>query len=212
MKYVGTFKVDQYSGQGTIEYADGATYAGAWARGVREGQGKLTSPDGNVFEGEWLAGQFVQGTIVFASRSNPAAAMRYEGAFKDGVPSGIGTMIYKNGTYSGSWLHGRYHGQGQYRGSDGEEYTGDWVAGQRSGRGDMSRPRSGDPGALIRYVGEFKDNAPHGEGTMHFANGARYTGGVMNYKPHGYGELLRPDGRYVRGRFDQSRPIGEDPR
>ena len=49
-----------------------------------------------------------------------------------------------------------------------------------------------------RYVGEFKDNRPHGQGTETYSNGAKYVGDYKDNKWHGQGILTLPTGeKYV---------------
>jgi hypothetical protein len=212
VRYVGTFKANVADGRGTMEYKDGSRYEGGWVRGRRSGDGKLTQATGTTVEGNWADNHPVQATIRFAPAQSPGAAVRYTGSFKDGKFSGHGTMDYANGgTYTGGWLDGLRHGQGHLSGANGEIYQGGWERDARSGRGDWTLPRSQDPGAMVRYVGEFKNNQPNGQGTIEWANGARYVGLVVNNRPHGYGELRRPDGVVQRGTFDQSRPVSEGP-
>ena len=68
------------NGYGTITYANGRTYTGAFKDGRRHGQGTYTFPNGNKFTG----------------------------AFKDGLANGQGTLTFANGTkYTGEFKAGR---------------------------------------------------------------------------------------------------------
>lgn len=189
VKYTGDFVKGRPSGQGTMWFADGGSYAGQWVNGQREGRGKFTGPNGNSVDGEWAANKPVRATIINLPSDNPLAIARYVGTLKDGLFSGTGTMTLVSG----------------------ETYQGEWQFGKRHGRGELSLP-SREPGALVKYVGEFRDNLPNGQGVLEWNNGARYVGGVADRKPHGQGEMRRPDGTIRRGIFDKSRPVGEDPR
>ncbi|KPI90679.1 hypothetical protein ABL78_0115 [Leptomonas seymouri] len=78
--------------------------------------------------------------------------------------------------YEGMWKDGRPHGHGVMTvpGNDGYEYTGDYVDGQRSGRGRCCFAN----GRI--YDGEWKDDEMNGLGTVHGAPGVddykEYTG------------------------------------
>ena len=41
----------------------------------------------------------------------------------------------------------------------------------------------------IKYVGEFKDGEPHGQGTFTEANGSKYVGEYKDGREHGQGTL-----------------------
>lgn len=189
VKYTGDFVRGRQSGNGTMWYADGSSYTGQWANGLREGRGRHTGTRGESTEGDWLAGRPVHATVVLPPSTNPDAPARYVGTFKDGAYSGQGKMTLVSGAV----------------------YDGEWQSGKRHGRGELTMPATG-PGSLIKYRGEFRDNVAAGQGVLEWNNGARYVGSVSEQKPHGPGELRRPDGQVRRGIFDKSRPIGEDPR
>jgi hypothetical protein len=212
VRYVGEFRANAPNGRGVMEYRDGARYSGEWVEGKRRGEGKLAHQNGTTVEGQWADDHPVQATIRYAPSDNPGSALSYTGSFKDGKFSGNGTMNFANGgLYVGQWLDGARHGQGRLTGPGGEVYEGTWERNTRSGRGDWTLPRSNNPGAQVRYVGEFRDGMPNGQGTIEWANGARYSGSVANNRPHGYGELRRPDGVVQRGTFDQSRDVSQGP-
>ena len=44
------------------------------------------------------------------------------------------------------------------------------------------------------YVGEWKDNKMHGQGTYTYTNGDKYFGEFKDYKRHGQGTYTFPDG------------------
>ena len=85
---------------------------------------------------------------------------------KDG--RGRYTWAVSGAVYDGEWKDGRPHGSGVMTvpGADGYEYTGDFVDGQRSGRG-----RCHFANGRI-YDGEWKADEMNGSGTAHGAPGA----------------------------------------
>jgi len=60
----------------------------------------------------------------------------YDGQWKSGAKSGVGTVTYANGCkYQGSFAAGKYDGQGTMFYANGDIYTGEWVAGKKDGNG-----------------------------------------------------------------------------
>jgi hypothetical protein len=62
---------------------------------------------------------------------------KYQGEVENGVPNGLGFIIYPDGIwkggdkYVGEWIHRWKNGQGTFTWSDGEEYVGSWKNGTR---------------------------------------------------------------------------------
>ncbi len=51
----------------------------------------------------------------------------YKGDVKDGLPDGLGFLIYPSGDkYVGEWENGKWNGQGTYTWSDGRKFVGEW--------------------------------------------------------------------------------------
>jgi hypothetical protein len=90
------------SGQGQLQYEDGATYKGGFEEGRRSGQGVYTHPGG----------------------------IRYEGAFENGFMHGEGVLTSKDGrVYRGRFEEGAFHGEGTYSWPDGAIYEGTFYEG-----------------------------------------------------------------------------------
>ena len=52
---------------------------------------------------------------------------KYKGNVENGVPNGLGYLIYPNGSrYLGSWKKGKMSGQGSFTYPNGEKYVGEW--------------------------------------------------------------------------------------
>ena len=52
---------------------------------------------------------------------------KYKGSIENGVPNGLGYLIYPNGSrYLGSWKNGKMNGQGTFTYPNGEKYVGEW--------------------------------------------------------------------------------------
>ena len=66
---------------------------------------------------------------------------KYEGEIENGVPSGIGKIIYPNGEeYKGGWENGAKHGKGVANFPNGEIYNGKWKNGKMNGYGTYTFP------------------------------------------------------------------------
>ncbi len=74
---------------------------------------------------------------------------------------------------------------------NGYKYVGEFKDGMPSGQGTLIFPDGS------KYVGEFKDGMPNGQGTDTFANGDRYVGEWRNGLQNGQGIEYRADGTIV---------------
>lgn len=213
ISYTGEFKDGAFSGFGTLLQTSGISYTGTWINGRRNGRGKLVLADGGTYEGDFVNDRRTgHGILIFPPKTSTDAAMTYVGEFKDDIFNGEGTMTFKSGaSYVGNWSNGKRNGRGRYSAPSGETYDGDWLEDQKAGRGEHVLAKTNNPSALIRYVGDFRENAPNGRGTLTWGNGAEYVGEVQDARAHGHGELRRPDGSFVKGQFDKNRNIADGP-
>ncbi|MBF0127177.1 MAG: hypothetical protein HQM02_08190 [Magnetococcales bacterium] len=84
------------------------------------------------------------------------------------------------------------NGTGTYRFDNGEEYTGEWRAGQRHGTGTYTF-LNGE-----KYRGEWRNDRMEGKGVFTYQDGSRYEGGWQNNQRHGEGVLVQVNGdRYI---------------
>jgi hypothetical protein len=60
-----------------------------------------------------------------------------------------------------------------------------------------------------KYVGEFRNGEPHGQGTLSFPDGAKYVGEFSNGQPHGQGTTTDSDGSFFVGTFRDGRVFGQ---
>jgi len=58
-----------------------------------------------------------------------------------------------------------------------------------------------------KYVGEFKDDKFHGQGTYTFAKGDKYVGEHKDGKQHGQGTYTFADGTFEKGIYDMGELI-----
>ena len=59
------------------------------------------------------------------------------------------------------------------------------------------------------YVGEEKDDKPHGQGTLTFSDGSKYVGEWKDGKEHGHGTHTFPDGRKYVGEWKDGEEHGQ---
>jgi len=84
---------------------------------------------------------------------------------------------------------------GEFVGSGGGKYVGEWRSNQYDGWG-IYTAANGD-----RYAGQFKANQYQGRGSYHYANGERYLGEVKEGKKYGQGVLYAANGAAIEDGF-----------
>ncbi len=98
-KYVGEWKNDNRTGQGTYIHSSGEKYIGEFLNNKRNGQGYNTWADGS----------------------------KYVGQYKDNKRHGRGTFTWANGDkYEGEYKNDNRHGQGTYTWANGLKDVGEW--------------------------------------------------------------------------------------
>ena len=79
--------------------------------------------------------------------------------------------------------------------ADGEKYVGEWKDNRQHGQGTYTFADG------TKYVGEWNDGKMHGQGTFAFADGRKYVGEFKDNLGHGEGVLTHPDGTEFIGEF-----------
>ena len=195
-QYLGQWKKETAStgtwdGLGTIKFSDGSIYRGVSRKGQFEGKGHMCYSDGDIYHGEWSGGK-ANGKGTFISQKG----VLYEGSWKDDQYHGKGTewFSFKKGYYTGDFVDGQKTGKGKFS-MDGVIYEGDFVEGQFHGNGVYI---FGDESGRV-YEGEFYENQINGKGVMKWADGSEYVGAFVNGRMEGYGEWKTLDGSYYKG-------------
>lgn len=132
------------------------------------------------------------GVFVFKKRRH-----RFEGEFSEDNFNGYGIYVWQNERqyYEGEWRDGRHHGLGMFVKDGGIRYEGSFVNGKFLGNGFGKYP-NGD-----MYVGDWKDNAKHGEGMIYFEDGSQYKGSFVRGEIHGKGKIKYKNGDIYEGEF-----------
>ena len=80
-----------------------------------------------------------------------------------------------------------------------ENMLGNGRMGKQNSHGTVTPPYG-------KYVGEWKGNDFHGQGTFTYSNGDKYVGEWKDWKYHGQGTETYPDGRKYVGEFKDDEP------
>ena len=173
-------------------YPDGSVYEGESDAGVRSGKGKM----------EW---NNIPGV------SPPSAFVKYIGEWWKDIPHGRGIMYYADGSvYDGTWSNGTRQGNGvchwdttdmqhQYDQHADDEHQHQYTNIPHSHQGISTIPTdftesdgvvSVQNWNFLSYEGDWYQNVPHGQGTIHFQNGGKYSGALENGMVEGQGELI----------------------
>lgn len=92
----------------------------------------------------------------------------------------------KDAKYTGMWLAGKMHGQGELIWPDGRKYAGRFKQGQQHGHGVFTVKKDGTEEI---YDGQWSDGKMNGLGTIRYSNGDVYEGYFKDGKKHGHGVL-----------------------
>ncbi len=101
--YEGDFKDDDFDGKGVM-VEPGVRYDGAWKAGRKNGRGLLSTMNGDRYDGDFLDDAMTgKGMLVLSD------GRKYEGALKEGLPEGQGTLTDPAGTVNGTWKAGCFN-------------------------------------------------------------------------------------------------------
>ena len=241
-QHVGEYKNGKEHGHGTYRWADGDVYVGEFKDGEEHGHGTYTWADGDMYVGEHKGGtKHGHGTYLFGPNAGESAGGKYVGEYKDGqVWEGV--HYSASGKVQGTYSHGEWCEEceptasqlalvreidpshivgalppcptsgyfdncfGPYTDADGNKYVGEWKDDKRHGQG-TSTFADGD-----QYVGEFKDGEVHGHGTYLFGPNAgdfagdKYVGEFKDGMKHGHGTYTWADGDVYVGEWKDGNP------
>eukprot|EP00606_Chrysophyceae_sp_TOSAG23-5_P001114 GSChrysophyteH2.ASY1.ANO1.1766.1 assembled CDS len=217
--------------RGRKKFANLDVYDGEFLDGAKHGLGRLAVYCGDVYQGEFENNMF-HGTGIYTWSDHTieetgvvVTGKKYEGHWRDGKMHGKGAWILGKGqgSYSGEFDKGAYHGFGTLKCGNGDSFEGNWVRVMRQGKrhgkgrqtfgqgrgyyeGDWERDKPHGSGIRVysngsKFVGNLQDGEVHGDGTMFYANGDHFDGNFLNGFPYGEGKYTYSDGGYYDGEY-----------
>jgi hypothetical protein len=151
-RYVGEFRDNKRSGQGTLTFANGNQYVGEWSDGKENGQGTYTFAGGGKYVGDWrvtakeMGGALKRTLMGVATLGNGGTIKKMDEAGKPRsrgptdrnmlvnsrmIPNGQGAYSFPGGAnYVGQIKDGFYDGQGTYTSAEGWTQSGLWNRGK----------------------------------------------------------------------------------
>jgi hypothetical protein len=127
----------------------------------------------------------------------------YEGQWWYNTPTGAGTYTWNNGDkYQGEFLHGQRQGRGVLRSHRGWVYEGEWRNDKPHGKCTLTY------GDGTVFSGSFVNNARQGEGQTTLKNGDAYMCTYKEDKVHGSVVYVFANGDKATGSFQHGRPVG----
>lgn len=167
-RYEGDFVNGTFEGRGTMFYPDGARFYGEWSQNHKHGSGIFYSTDGREKRGTWAMGKPVDKPAGAPTHTNTTAQTNQSS------PPPRRNSIATNPNPAKPDITGLRNCAASYC---------------RSGRGYYDYPEGS------RWVGEFKNGHPFGQGVCYYANGDRYEGEWANNTPNGEGIMHFATGR-----------------
>ena len=132
----------------------------------------------------------------------------FTGTLKNGLYEGYGVLQFKNDErYEGHFHKGEYHGEGEWIAAansrnPGSSYKGTWNMGKRDGEGV-------DIQGCQVISGRFLNDKPHGYAEVILPNGDQYVGFFEHGKKEGQGAYTFKSGRIDKGLYKNNRFLGE---
>ncbi|MBL10100.1 MAG: hypothetical protein CL402_06230 [Acidiferrobacteraceae bacterium] len=131
----------------------------------------------------------------------------------------VENMEWRDGRYTGELSDGVPHGQGELDWNRSVEYRPGWkgseieVADEFLGQVRLGIDYDTDHhdytwDECAKYVGEFKQGHPDGEGTLTIMDGSTYVGQLKAGRWHGEGTWTHPDGDEISGQWKEGRVHG----
>ncbi len=116
--------------------------------------------------------------------------------------NGVHSETWDNGdTYTGNYVNGQRTGKGIYKWNTGASYEGDFVNAELDGKGTYIW-KNGD-----RYSGDWKDGSRTGKGTFTWADGTKYEGDFVDGKIEGEGIYTPVNGKILEGKFENNQLV-----
>lgn len=121
---------------------------------------------------------------------------------------GQGSFVYghNRGRYTGSFIHNQFHGYGERVYMTGASLSGTWVYGVFEGEGTLVNTTDIKSNSGSKYIGDFQNGHPCGDGIYLYADGSKYEGSVHRSLYFGKGSRTYSDGGSYEGEFIKTKP------
>lgn len=170
--------------------------------GVRKGT--LQLPEGR-YEGEIRNGKPHGKGKIYYEASDSKERMSYDGDWENGLRSGYGVLLYKDGRiYKGVWVNNSRSGKGTLFFPNGSRIEGTKAEGEWFGTVTMILVEG------EKYVGEWPAKGKIVDGIYYYKNGDRYEGGYNeNFDKHGLGKAYFANGDRFEGMYENGKENGK---
>ena len=146
-------------------------------------------PNGDSYEGQ-MRNEEKHGKGVYYYSEAEIYILKYDGYYEHDKKS-KGFCYFKNGAkYDGEFKEEIFEGKGSFYRDNQLQYSGDWMAGKKHGRGIYYYIN--DNTGRLKYEGEFKNDRSEGKGTFFDISG-RFEGEYIEGNPV-FGKRYRKDG------------------
>ncbi|KAF4736900.1 hypothetical protein FOZ63_010819, partial [Perkinsus olseni] len=135
----------------------GGTYHGQFKEGQKHGQGTYKFENGDVYSGRRHSVRRSSRVQLSAFRLGDLRPGRDNRFRVKSIRSVVNGLTGSNCFCVGDWCKGQKHGSGTYVYKDGSSLKGEWKEGSLL-TGTWTLPSG------LRYIGDFKENKPYGEG------------------------------------------------
>jgi len=200
-KYEGEYKFGEMTGKGIYLFKNGKKIKGDWLNGKSHGSVKIIYKNGNRYEGQ-TKNDYLDGYGIYFITNG----YYYKGIWKKDKPwdvigyddnnkkifivkkgNGSGTFIFLNGEkYNGEFRNGKKYVK-LFKQPDFivDRNLKIGVFYKKNNKSNWSNYRNKD--SSITYIGQYKNDNPHGLGYLEISNIHNYIGQFKNGKIEGYG-------------------------
>lgn len=180
------------------------------------GKGTFIYPSGAKYTGDFVNNRsHGQGICYYTNNS------KYQGSWKNGYPEGSGKKTLENGEeWIGQWRKGQPYDQNGAKVQFSKGVTTnnaykvpDLLIAKEAGEGCVEGNCYNGQGTYIyqghsaRYIGTFRNEQPHGYGTIVYASGDQYEGNWANGSFNGQGILYLSNGEQIAGTWANGRHL-----
>lgn len=215
-------------GSGVLDWYNRGTlyqrFEGRLAAGKKEGAGSLITyqpvksemksmfkdnqPHGRgvwvIETGQTVTGNFEKGQLIGDIEIKGPGAYLYRGAWLNGMPDGLGHIEYQDGAqYDGEFKFGLKQGQGTLKAPNGQVLTGIFEKDELIDDVQITGP------GLYHYKGRLLNRAPHGRGSIVYADGTEYEGNFANGLRSGQGTMRTTNGTVIQGNYVNDQLSGQ---